>query len=124
MPGTFKGRTTRSESSSMRILFLSELHNPRTNDKNGLYVEIPWGNYEPHVTEEEAIKGIRLNLESPLNVSCIPEYQSCIFFSTKGDCGDESLSEMFPYKHEDPGSSLQNPCKDKKKRGKERGKEE
>lgn len=46
------------------------------------------------------------------------------FFSTKGDCGDESLSEMFPYKHEDPGSSLQNPCKDKKKRGKERGKEE
>lgn len=95
MPGTFKGRTTRSESSSMRILFPSELHNPRTNDKNGLYVEIPWGNYEPHVTEEEAIKGIRLNLESPLNVSCIPEYQSCILSPPKGTVEMDRLVKCF-----------------------------
>lgn len=63
--------------------------------KYGLYEEIPWGNYAPHVTKEEAIK--RNSIKFGVSFKCFlyPTVSIMHSFSTKVDCGDGSLSGMF-----------------------------
>lgn len=63
--------------------------------KYGLYVEIPWGNCEPHVTKEEAIKRNLIKFRVSVKCFLYPRVSIMHSFSAKGDCGDGSLREMF-----------------------------
>lgn len=99
MPGTFKGRTTRSDPLAGEFFSHRRPISQGQMMKYRLHVERASGNYEPPITKEETIERDLITFRVSFKCSLQPKVTTSHSFSTKlsqrGDCGGGALCKMF-----------------------------